>query len=55
METTTQVGLKANSYRRLYKERNFSDSENIECFKLFNPETKDKYDFITNNWRKVNY
>ncbi len=52
-ETNTQVYLKSQNYRRLYKSRDFSDNENRMCFKLFNPDNKNSYDFIINIWRKV--
>lgn len=53
LESSTQVYLKAQSYRRLLKARDFSETENKMCFKLFNPDNKDSYDFILETWRKV--
>lgn len=53
LESTTQVHLKAQSYRKLLKARDFSEQENKMCFKLFNPNKRETYDYIIATWRKV--
>jgi len=55
LESTAQVYLKEQTYRKLLKARDFSESENKMCFKLFNPDNKDSYHFIIETWRKVSY
>ncbi len=55
LESSAQVYLKAQSYRRLMKARDFSESENKMCFKLFNPDNKESYDYIIKTWRKVSF
>ena len=55
LESSTQVYLKEQSYRKLLKARDFSEKENRFCFKLFNPASKDSYDYIIETWRKVSF
>jgi hypothetical protein len=49
------MNAKSATERLMYHERNYSEQENVECFKMFNPLNKQNYEFVTDIWRKVKF
>ena len=53
VELKTETKFELENTRRMYKERSFSEIENIDCFKMFNPVDQDTYKYIVKMWTKV--
>jgi len=56
MELKSKMELKTSTdtERLMLHERNYSESENTECMKQFNPITRESYEFMTETWKNVN-
>jgi hypothetical protein len=45
--------IKTETERFMFHERNYSENENFECLREFNPISKESYEFMTETWKNV--